>query len=260
VPPELKFTARYGNILLGALAQGTMGRNVSSNDADGTATLDFTNAPVNRMLGSQPSASNMENDALLKNLAGLTYWQAAKTLVNQLIQGPDSQTYTLFTTIAAIFQTDDNLIDGENGVAMEIFRSATKAGLPADGRFVNAVLRCFGSDIDAAIDAWKSEVRRACLAHENRVRFQPVSPSRRNGKNLLAAYHGLIYVAGKALRPEVALRLVYAMTKEGLAVGETSLNCYMAGKRRAVQPNTTSTKNGVGQRLRKLLNMMDAYE
>jgi hypothetical protein len=50
------------------------------------------------------------------------------------------------------------------------------------------------------------------------------------GKNLLAAYHGLVYVAGRALRPEVALRLVYAMNKEDLAVDETALNCYMAGK------------------------------
>ena len=130
-------------------------------------------------------------------------------------------------------------------------------GVPADGRFANAVIRCFGSDIDAAVDAWKTQLRKACLKYEKRERKKPVSPTRSKGKNLLAAYHALLYVSGRSVRPDVALRLVYAMAKEGLEVDETALNCYEAGKRTKTD---TIVGTKMGEKLKKLLNMASAYE
>ena len=98
--------------------------------------------------------------------------------------------------------------------ALDLFRNATSMGVPADGHFVNIVLRCFGDDIDSALLAWKNEIRRACLAFENRPRTKPLSRKRIRGKNLVAAYHGLLHVCGRANRPDIAVQLVYAMNKE----------------------------------------------
>lgn len=138
---------------------------------------------------------------------------------------------------------------------MEIFRNATNAGVPADGRFVNAILRCFGDDIKAALLAWKNELRPASLHYETRPRDAPLPVSRSLGKNLVAGYNGLLYVSGRALRPEIALRIVYAMKKEDLEPSETSLNCYHSGKK-ARQRLGVDSGNPFLQRLR----LIDAYE
>ena len=42
---------------------------------------------------------------------------------------------------------------------------------------------------------------------------------------------GEVEVAGKAYRPDIALRIAYAMTKEGLEPTEAALNAYNAGAR-----------------------------
>eukprot|EP00797_Seminavis_robusta_P037389 Sro987_g228280.2 (797) ;mRNA; f:31122-33512 len=245
VPPELQSASpRYWNVLLGAIAKDESG-----------AALDLANASIGTILSRQKSLAST-NQQLLMQLDGLNSIQAAKAIVTEYVREPNSQTFALYAQVAA--SHDDN----NSNLAIEIFRNATSAGIPADGRFVNAVLRCFGADIDDAVNAWKQEIRSACLAHENRARSKPVSAARTKGKNLVAAYHGLIYVAGRALCPDVALRLVYAMGKEGLPVDETALNCYKSGKRRAraKRDMKSEQKNGVRQRLRKLLNMVDAYE
>jgi pentatricopeptide repeat protein len=133
------------------------------------------------------------------------------------------------------------------------------AGISADGRFVNAVLRCFGGNVDAALKFWKDDCREACIQHESRARFKPPSPSRSKGKNLIAAYNGLLYVCGRALRPDVALRLVYAMSKEGLEPDELSLNCYKSGKK--IQQNMpANTRAKLAQSLKQTLNLVDSYE
>ena len=98
------------------------------------------------------------------------------------------------------------------------------------------------------------------MEHEHRERSKPIPPGRSKGKNLLAAYHALLYVCGRAFRPDVALRLVYAMSKEGLEPDETALNCYKSGKRRNSETTTSTTGTKMRQKLGKLLNMAAAYE
>jgi len=147
---------------------------------------------------------------------------------------------------------------GDTGApfANELFRNATAAGIPADGRLVNAILRCFGADIDAALATWKDEIRPRCVAFENRARPRPSTMYRPTGKNLLAAYNGLLSVCGRALRPDIAVRLVYAMVKEGLEPNENSLNCYRAGKRQA----DTRSSGSFRSRLARKLKLIDPYE
>ena len=149
---------------------------------------------------------------------------------------------------------------GPTGAALatELYRNATKVGVSADGRVVNAILRCFGKDIDAALALWKSELRARCAAHENRARSQPPSNRRVKGKNLLAAYNGLMYVCGRAVRPDIAVRLVYAMNKEGLEPNETSLNSYRAGSRLA--DTNLVVAGDLRSRLARQLKLVDPYE
>jgi len=139
-------------------------------------------------------------------------------------------------------------------LATELFRNATAMGIPADGRFVNAVLRCFGDEVDAALASWRNEIRPLTVAFENRARPKPISSNRRAGKNLLAGYNGLLYVCGRALRPDIAVRLAYAMNKEGLEPNEHSLNSYRAGKR------LVDTGGSLRSRLARKLKLIDPYE
>jgi pentatricopeptide repeat protein len=136
-----------------------------------------------------------------------------------------------------------------------MFRNATMMGVPADGRFVNAVFRCFGDDIDAALSAWKNEIRKFCISYEQRPRRNLLPKRRAKGKNLVAAYNGLLNVCGRALRGDIALRIIYAMNKEGLEPNELSLNCYRSGKR-----VRESAANRLTFGLAQKLNIADPYE
>jgi pentatricopeptide repeat protein len=131
----------------------------------------------------------------------------------------------------------------------EMFRNATSLGVPADGRFLNAVLRCFGNDIDAALQLWKDEIRPQCLSLERQL-------SSISKKNLLAAYNGLLHVCGRALRPDIALRVVYAMNKDGLEPNEASLNSYRSGSRICQR----SQSGGFAATLERKLKLIEQYE
>jgi len=130
--------------------------------------------------------------------------------------------------------------------ALELFRSSRINDIPPDGRFVNAILRCFGNDITGAVEAWKKEIggvvrryqreqeqQQKSSEHWNKKRRKnnQVRSSNRSGSSLEAAYHALFTISGRAGRPDIALRLTYAMAKETLEPNETALFCYQAGKR-----------------------------
>jgi hypothetical protein len=154
----------------------------------------------------------------------------------------DSQTFCVAATALQYSPSAGSTL------ATEVFRNATKCGVIADGRFVNAMLRCFGADIDAALALWKEEVRWQCTSFEKRLS----SFGRAGWKSLEASYHGLFYVSGRANRPDIALRLVYAMKREGLEPTETSLNSYRSGQRRPLAASLAET-SGYGSRLERKL-------
>jgi len=142
---------------------------------------------------------------------------------SELVLRPNSQSYCL------IASTLSHRCKADGKTAIELYRDAMEWNVPADGRFINSLLRCFGSDIDSAIHAWKTLFRPGVLSYENRERSK--YSRHKKGKNLVAAYHGIIHVAGTAGRPDIALRIAYAMKKEGLEPTELTLNSYKTGAR-----------------------------
>jgi hypothetical protein len=159
---------------------------------------------------------------------------------------PNSQTYCI---AAAALQRTVNAT-----FALTMFRNANTQGLVADGRFINAIFRCYGDEIDTAINDWKSEIRPQCVLYESK---QNSFYRERKNENMIACYHGLFYVAGRANRPDIALRLVYAMKREGLEATEQALNSYRAGIRIRKSTIITST---VAAKLALKLQLINAYE
>jgi hypothetical protein len=137
---------------------------------------------------------------------------------NPLAFYPNSQTFCIVASAYA-----DGDLKNRSNIAIELLKDAKTRGIPGDGRFLNAIIRCFGDDIDEAIEMWRSQIRSFALKHDNY----------KSGGNVRACYHALCWVAGKARRPDLCLRVIYAMQKELIEVTETAANCYMSGKRSA---------------------------
>lgn len=219
---------RVWNVLLGAFSEGARQGNKHLN-------MDST-IPCKRNL--------RQGEGISPLVDGMTCADAARTVLsamNGMREGvkapkPDSQSYCLVAAALQFEYTDPS-------IAMELFRNATSAGIPADGRFANAVLRCFGGNIKEALVAWKEEIRIACVDYESRTRDVAAPASRTPQKNLIAAYNGLLYVCGRAIKPDIAVRVSYAMQKEGIEPNEISLNSYKAGKRMQEQLNQKDDDN-----------------
>ena len=67
-----------------------------------------------------------------------------------------------------------------------------------DGRFANAFLRCYGEDVSAAMNCWRSELK---------------TKTSGGVTGTAQALAGLCYCAGRSARPDVALKVSYAATK-----------------------------------------------
>jgi len=158
---------------------------------------------------SAPDAARIVLDLMNKQISGKGVGVRAPR--------PNSQTYAL--AAKALQYGNCNA-----SVAIELFQNASRSGVPIDGRFVNGVFRLFGDDINGALTAWKSMIRRECIRDKRALDL-----------TLVASYHGLLFVSGRALRPDIALQIVYAMQKEKVTPDETALNCYLAGKRQQVE-------------------------
>jgi pentatricopeptide repeat protein len=258
-------TRRY-NVLLGALAEGAK---------MGNSVLRVSSCIARILLDDNDSWSggDYEKDGILQNdqeksfrickLAnGRTCTEAVESLLNLMGQAgsrtppPNSQSFCLAASALQYGPTDATL-------ALDLFRNATYLGIPADGRFINAVFRCFGDDIESALSAWKGGMRSACVAHESRTRTTPQSIYRSRAKNLIPAYNGLLYVCGRALRPDVALRIAYALNKEGIEPNDISLNCYRSGTRtreRLKRANNENPRQAGGKKLLPNLRLIEQYE
>ena len=230
---------RAFNVLLGALAAGAKLEN---------AILDVvTTTPT----GDEPPLPSF----LLSELHGLTCTEAIVRVLN-LMTSKNSQTYCvaasglqyapvhertrLSRVAAATAAAADGTTpageppaDSSPSLALQIFHNATRDGIRADGRLVNAIFRCYGDDIAGALDGWKTHIRRATYAFEaSNTRTSTTGNGNKNkNKNMLAAYNGLLYVCGRAERPDIAVRIVYAMkNREGLDPSENPYNNYRNGK------------------------------
>jgi len=126
---------------------------------------------------------------------------------------PDSQTFSRVLGAAA-----DEEEKGKSKEVAKIIRKIAeqREGFQFEGRFLNAYLRCWRDDVDGVIREWK-EIRKLNLIQLN------------SGAEVKGS-HGLIWCCGVGRRPDVALKVVYAMQKEGRTVGDICLNVYKRGR------------------------------
>lgn len=227
--------AESWNVLLGALARGCIGDKVSN-------VLDICGSSAAKRSTENLSMEELASDEFISLVDGMTCLDASFAILNMMQSGnqtsplmqspkPNSQTYCLIASALSGFGTSAPRADR----ALKLFRDAMKQGVTPDGRFLNAILRCFGDDIEAALAAWKTDVGPAAASQQ------------RNGNmNLQQAYNGLMHVCGRALRPDIATRIAYAMNKAGVEPTEVSLNCYKSGKRVAMGGKTDNSKKRLG--------------
>jgi pentatricopeptide repeat protein len=242
-------STREWNTLLGALSNACR--------ADNVTNISATDSVAAQLVSKRYAMSN--SSSLLNLLDGVMPGIAAEQVLQLMIHGaidglsvpkPDTQSFCCAAAALQYRQLSATKV-------IELYRQARQLGLPAEGRFVNSIFRCYGSDITSALDAWKKEIRPACLEYEQMSQLVPRPLRRRTpGKNLIAAYNGLVYCCGRALRPDIGLRLVYAMNKEGLEPNEITLNCYLSGKR---QSQSAPVENQVKAVLQKVA-FLDLYE
>lgn len=206
------------NVILGALAK------VSAQASD--KAIDFSNAPKFYVKSHEPP---LEDTPFISHMEGLRPPEAARSILDLMVAAkqenemgdmilrPTAQSYLLVATSLA---HDDR----ENGSkALELFNDALRNNISIDGRFLNAIIRCYNDHIEKAIFDWKAHYRLSITKEENTFKLP---------KNLIAAYNGLIQVTGRAYRPDIALRIAYAMVKEGVEPNETTWNTYNNGVRK----------------------------
>ena len=220
------------NIFLGSLSNGSRKRGADELDAfSSVAALGLEGVldePGGKRGGTKSDSARKATD-IMSQIKGMNCAQAGRYILHEMtaseeFPSPDSQSFCLVAT--AMFH-----VGTSPDHAIQLFRDALASGAAPDGRLVNACIRCYGDQVDKVLLAWKNEMRSTVLAHENRKRpSSSDSFPKKRKKNLVAAYNGLLYVCGKAGRPDIALRLAYAMNKEGVEPNETSYNSYIKGK------------------------------
>lgn len=227
------------NVLLSALSKASkeFPEMVIDCEASNAFNLDLDTTVVNERPFNGKDFSTL--------IDGLSVTQATRTILDLMIKSkvdgglsnlvlnPNSQSYCL---VASSIANSGERLDADE--ILQLYISSEDNSIPIDGRFINAIIRCYDNDISEAIQAWKTVYRPAILA--SAPTSSEESPTQiatfelrksRFGKNLIAAYHGLLYVSGKSYRPDIALRIAYAMTKEGVEPTEASINAYNAGSR-----------------------------
>ncbi|KAL3808692.1 hypothetical protein ACHAXA_000178 [Cyclostephanos tholiformis] len=236
------------NSILGALKNGCK-------ENDNGNILDIMNSHAARERRSlQRQGSEESGSQLISLVDGETCLDASFKVLDTMRNGtvlsegfaapkPNSQTYCLVASALSGSIALKPSID----LALTLFRNAMEEGVAADGRFLNAVLRCFGDDIEAALSAWKRNIGPAAAGYER--------SSKKRGANVLAAYNGLLHVCGRAIRPDIATRIAYAMKKSGYEPTEVSLNSYLAGKRMALDGSDGVKNMGLSNQYESALSL-----
>lgn len=157
------------NVLLGALAKGTVDdKQMIINPMNSAAARRNGERSISNTeyLGSSDNASlcileAMRNGTSFQSSSQM--WTAPK---------PNSQTYC---QVASAQKT----LKSNPAMANKLFNYAKEDRAHVDGRFLNALLRLYGDDIEAAVLAWKGGLASAAVG---------VDATKRNA-NLAAAYN-----------------------------------------------------------------------
>lgn len=177
---------RIWNALLGALVS----RKHLSHALNISLTEDVeTWLRYNRTKSQQNILSCLGDQCISKHVSGMKHIDAAKFIFNMMLSGsktdssippPDSQTFCLMAAALSRQVEQTNLFDGipEDkhsdrrraiaAEAIELFKLSVQEQIPADGRFLNAIIRCFGGDVSFAIEAWKRDIGRVARAYNRK--------------------------------------------------------------------------------------------
>ncbi|CAM9131809.1 unnamed protein product [Ectocarpus sp. 12 AP-2014] len=118
----------------------------------------------------------------------------------------------------------------------QLYMEATERGIHLNGKICNAVLVGFGADLTGAISFWRRCVRPA-LVQDSDVESNGISaqqtrrPQENRKKDLFSAYCGLLYVCGRAQRPDAALKVVFALKKDGIRPSSALSNTYFKARK-----------------------------
>ncbi|CAM9211135.1 unnamed protein product, partial [Choristocarpus tenellus] len=117
-----------------------------------------------------------------------------------------------------------------------LFEDARSRGVQINGMLINVIMMGFGDDIEGAVAFWKRHVRQALtvkgIPDQQGGRFTSERKTllKQLQKDLFAAYTGLVHVCGRARRADVAVKIVYAMRRDGLTPTSVQSNTYFKAK------------------------------
>lgn len=204
---------RIWNALLGAL--------VSRKHLSHTLNISLTEAVetwlrYNRTKSQLNILSCLGDQCISKHVSGMKHIDAAKFIFNMMLSGskndstippPDSQTFCLMAAALSRQAEQTNLFDGipEDkhsdrrrtiaAEAIELFKLSVQEEIPADGRFLNAIIRCFGGDVSFAIEAWKRDIGRVARAYNRKKKFDGgiINAGTTGNNNLMVSFDFLIF-------------------------------------------------------------------
>jgi pentatricopeptide repeat protein len=248
------------NVLLGALALGCIGD-------QGNTVLDPLNSAAAQRNGKRSFTEEeyLESNPIFALVHGKTSLDASISILDAMrdrgsfqsasetwtMPHPNSQTYCqVATAVSGSGRSESNAT-----MANKLFQYAKEDSAYIDGRLINALLRCFGDDIQSALNAWKNGMAAAAAGVGVVSGPSKVHSNIKQFANLAAAYNGLFHVCGRANRADIALRLCYAMRKAGVEPNEVSLNSYFAGKRIALDGKDGKGRMGLKKQFESLLTV-----
>ncbi|CAM9143566.1 unnamed protein product [Scytosiphon promiscuus] len=244
-------------------------------------------------LREPPSSSRISArfDGVIGAEAALLLLEEMKTLPAASGVSPDIFTYT--TVISGIARAEDarrsgrhtkifwptpesqaesggvHKTDGEaehassTALCNHLFVEAVKRGIPINGKICNAVMVGFGADLTGAISFWRRHIRPALMQtsdekSERAVDEVSTQRSRRiqekRKQDLISAYCGLLYVCGRAQRPDAAVKVVFALRKEGVTPSSTLSSTYFKAKKDSKDLGDDSLAGPASFRVMQLLD------
>ncbi|KAG5189887.1 hypothetical protein JKP88DRAFT_300394 [Tribonema minus] len=152
---------------------------------------------------------------------------------------------------------------------LALLEEAVGAGVAVNGQMCNAVLQGYGADVEGSIELWRTRLRPLLLrgsggsssggsssgssgssssgsTEDTSSSAQTSSSSAPVLVNLFRGYTGLLYVCGRALRPDAAVKVVYAMAKDGLTLSPEVASAYFNARRATTGEDYASDDAGKG--------------
>ena len=197
--------------------------------------------------GATPAAEVSEGVGALRQRRGSLF--SARRPPWLLREPPRPDAYSFSLALTALRRTEGAALGGEPDMtqgrtgtpaaraqrAAALLQSAVDRGLidasqPAPPAVANALVCSCGADIALATALWKDHLRPMALAARQNTGAPAYASAGSPPTSEQAAYHALLRTCGLAGRADEALRIVYAMKRDGLPGDLACFNAYQRGK------------------------------